>query len=595
MASSLRCPECGSAAVEEDAHYSQSHLVCTDCGCLLSEGLLTTARSEEAFLQAVRYTDSTAEVRKPCRNKLQGMRRVRDLCQILRLRPVLQDSASELYSRAYDHPDFLHLGLDKKEALVGCCVQVSCRQHNWPLTMGTLCSLLHVPPPLFSAVFLQLIKDLQLDIPSLCLHDLVKTHCDGLQLFQNSGRVPAVYVEDKDKLVQRALQLVELAAETWLVTGRHPVPILTAAAYLSWQSLQPVQRLSCSLGRFCRMAGIGLPPPAPQRVREMTGVLATLAAQLPWLPTQTVDARTAVKYAGDVLRHRDLLLRRTLDRAGAEYKCGEGGSSDLQQQLCQAQGDKSGSGHQSQPCQVQGDEGISGHQSQQCRAQGDEGISGHQSQPCQAQGDDGISGHQSQLCQVHSEGNSEVMHVSYEQDGGNNSHQQEPCRVQGDDGNSGVKQWVSQAQGKGSSKLQQQPCQAQGEVGNSRLQPLPCQAQGDKGNNGHQLQPCWAQGDEGSSEVQQWVNRAHPESSSGHQQQSQAREPGASQKHSAPVFLPPCLTQTKRRRFRRESEGSCSGPIVTGEEEISDSEIEQYLRTPDEVAAFQAANAILTQ
>ncbi|XP_078284871.1 transcription factor IIIB 50 kDa subunit [Rhinoraja longicauda] len=549
MAGPLRCPECGSTAVEEDAHYSQSHLVCTDCGYLLSEGSLTTTRSEEAFLQAVRYTDSTAEVRKPCRNKVQGMKRVRDLCQILRVRPVLQDTASELYSRAYDHPDFLHLGLDKKEALVGCCIQVSCRQHNWPLTMGTLCSLLHVPPPLFSAVFLQLTKALQLDIPSLCLHDLVKTHCDGFQLFQSSGRVPDVYVEDKDRVVERALQLVELAAETWLVTGRHPVPILTAAAYLSWQSLQPVHRLSCSLGRFCRLAGIGVPPPAPQRVREITGVLATLAAQLPWLPAQPVNARTAVKYAGDVLQHRHLLLRRTLDRTAAEGKDGPQAGAE-------------GKGGRAEA----GPEGKGGPQAEGKGGRAEAGPEG-KGGPAEGKGGpaEGKGGPQAGAEGKGGEGSSSL--------------QQQSCWVQGD---------------KSSNGHQSQPCQAQGDVDNSRLQPLPCQAQGEEGSSGHQQQVGRAQGEEGSS-VEQWVSQSHRESSSGREQQSQAREPGAIRKHSAPAFLPPCLTQTKRRRSGGESERSCSGPTVTGEEEISDSEIEQYLRTPDEVAAFQAANAILTQ
>ncbi|XP_059823598.1 uncharacterized protein LOC132392949 isoform X2 [Hypanus sabinus] len=179
MAGQTRCPECGSNAVEEDTHYSQSHMVCTECGFLLTEGLLTTTRTEETFLQAVNYTQSTAAAKMPCRNKVQGMRRVRDLCQILRLRPVVQDTAMELYVRAYDHDEFLHVTLEKKEALVGCCIHIACRQHNWPLTMGTLYSLLHVEATLFSTVYLQLVKELQLDIPTLSLKDLVTTHCNG--------------------------------------------------------------------------------------------------------------------------------------------------------------------------------------------------------------------------------------------------------------------------------------------------------------------------------------------------------------------------------------------------------------------------------
>lgn len=68
-----------------------------------------------------------------------------------------------------------------------------------------------------------------------------------------------LYVEDKEKMLSRTLQLVELADETWLVTGRHPLPVITAATFLAWQSLRPSDRLTCSLARFCKLASVDLP------------------------------------------------------------------------------------------------------------------------------------------------------------------------------------------------------------------------------------------------------------------------------------------------------------------------------------------------
>lgn len=46
-----RCPDCGSAELVEDSHYSQSQLVCSDCGCVVTEGVLTTTFSEESNLR----------------------------------------------------------------------------------------------------------------------------------------------------------------------------------------------------------------------------------------------------------------------------------------------------------------------------------------------------------------------------------------------------------------------------------------------------------------------------------------------------------------------------------------------------------------
>eukprot|EP00061_Rhincodon_typus_P014126 g40957.t1 len=221
------------------------------------------------------------------------------------------------------------------------------------------------------------------------------------------------------------MQLVELASETWLVTGRHPVPIITAAAYLAWQSLLPGHRLKCSLGRFCKLVGVRQPPPASQRVKEMLDILVRLASQLAWLVPQQLDAKTVVKYTDDILRHRTLLLKQTLSLAWAENTNAQ---TDLSKQTEMGAGAEGGSGD--------GD--------------GD----GGESVPSLAD------------------------HV----------------------------------------------------------------------------------GDE--------VSR---------------------QKRKTPVFLPPCLNQRKRKKACPEAEASLHTEPTTGEEEISDSEIEQYLRTPEEVAAFKAA------
>lgn len=51
MADRGLCPECGSAALLEDAHYAQQQLVCAACGCVLAEGLLTTTYSDEGQLR----------------------------------------------------------------------------------------------------------------------------------------------------------------------------------------------------------------------------------------------------------------------------------------------------------------------------------------------------------------------------------------------------------------------------------------------------------------------------------------------------------------------------------------------------------------
>ncbi|KFP17440.1 Transcription factor IIIB 50 kDa subunit, partial [Egretta garzetta] len=183
----------------------------------------------------VAYSQSTGQKEQQSRCLQRGIRRVRDLCKVLQLPTVFEETAVSYFQRALQHPSFHLVSLEKKELLGGCCVFVTCRQHNWPLTMGTICSLLYAKQELFASVYLSLQKELGLSVPALSLGDLVKTHLNSFRLFQHAADIPAPFVEDKEKMVTRTMQIVELASETWLVTGRHPVPIVTAAAFLSWQ------------------------------------------------------------------------------------------------------------------------------------------------------------------------------------------------------------------------------------------------------------------------------------------------------------------------------------------------------------------------
>ncbi|NXR43360.1 BRF2 factor, partial [Zosterops hypoxanthus] len=305
-----RCPECGSASLVEDAHYAQQQLVCASCGCVLAEGLLTTTYTDEEHLREVAYSQSTGQKEQLSRCLQRGIRRVQDLCKVLQLPAAFEDTAVSYFQRALQLPAFHLCSLEKKEVLGGCCVLVTCREHNWPLSMGTVCSLLYARQELFASVFLSLQKELQLSVPALSLADLVTTHLSSFRLLQPSANIPAAFLEDRERLLGRTLGLVELSRQAWLVTGRHPLPVLTAAAFLAWQSLRPGPRLCCPLRRFCRLAGVELPPPAHLRLRELLEVLLAMASQLSWLRGFKLDKKTVVKHVGDLLQHRVFLLRK---------------------------------------------------------------------------------------------------------------------------------------------------------------------------------------------------------------------------------------------------------------------------------------------
>lgn len=128
----------------------------------------------------------------------------------------------------------------------------------------------------------------------------------------SSVHVPEELAENHKDLNKRAAALVELAADSWIVTGRRPVPIMMAAIYLAWQSLRPnKQRLKMSLDRFCQMAQVSKLRPALKRIVEIKDVLCKLGQEIPWVG-EAVRPENVVLQVEDILKYRYALLRRAM-------------------------------------------------------------------------------------------------------------------------------------------------------------------------------------------------------------------------------------------------------------------------------------------
>ncbi|MBN3300563.1 transcription factor IIIB 50 kDa subunit [Amia ocellicauda] len=493
MASAHKCPGCGSCNLVDDCLYSQSQLVCADCGAVVSEGLLTTTRSEELQGTDVRYSDSAGVEKQPGRTQIKGLQRVRTICRVLRFPAVVEESALILFEKAYRHPNFLGVSLWKKELLAGCCVLVSCRQHGWPVTMGTISSLLHAEPGMIGGVYLEMVRCLQLQCTSSSLSELVQSHCSSFQL--SAPGVPEQLHENTLQLSKRAASLVELASEAWLVTGRQPVPILTAAIYLAWLSLNPCKaRLRFSLGKFCKLAGVSLPPPTIKRVAELQDALCKLGKELPWLRGTQLEQKTVVRYTEDILKCRTALLRRAMQRLERED-----------------------SGDAVDTVAMENSNVV------------DEKLDNEEPTATSDLAQDTVS----VSAAAGTEDNSEALReVSLAVD--NLCSGRSPADGAADTG-----------------QLTQRP-----------------------------TQPPWG-------DATQIVSKT----TDGTQGGDLAGVATESEKRHHSVFLPPCMTNpSKRRRVEARPE---EGKEVTGDEEISDSEIEGYLRSPQEMRDFAAAQAKL--
>uniref|UniRef100_A0A3Q3A5E9 Transcription factor IIIB 50 kDa subunit n=1 Tax=Kryptolebias marmoratus TaxID=37003 RepID=A0A3Q3A5E9_KRYMA len=283
----LSCPGCGSSNIVDDDLYSQAQLVCADCGFVVSEGVLAD---------------------EPVRGL--GLERVKEISRILRLRGEVEDLALTYFKQAYEHESFIRVSLQRKEVLAGCCVLVSCRQLNWPITVGTVGCLLNADPTLVGGVYQEMLKVLNVEAPTVNITDVIEAHCQEYKI--SSSDVPEEFAEESKDLTKRAVALVELAADSWIVTGRRPLPIMMAAVYLAWQSLKPLKhRLSFSLDKFCQLAKVQKHKPAVTRITELKEALCKLGKEIPWVG-ESVTPGNVVQQVGDILEHRYALLRRAL-------------------------------------------------------------------------------------------------------------------------------------------------------------------------------------------------------------------------------------------------------------------------------------------
>ncbi|KAM6902111.1 transcription factor IIIB 50 kDa subunit [Xenentodon cancila] len=302
-----RCPGCGSSNVVEDDVYAERQLVCTDCGSVVSAGVLA---EDPLGGSDVSYKRSTAVAKRLCANLIKGLERVKEISRLFRVRSDIEELALKYFKQAYEHERFIRVRLERKEVLAGCCVLVSCRQLNWPITMGTVSCLLNADQALVGGVYQQMVKILNIQAPAVTISDIMEGHCQEYKL--SPRQVPEEFSEDSKALTKQAMALVELAADSWIVTGRKPVPIMMSAVYLAWQSLNPSKhRLKLSLDKFCHLAKVEKHKAASKRISELKEVLCKLGKEIPWI-REVATPDNIVQHVGDILQHRYALLRRAL-------------------------------------------------------------------------------------------------------------------------------------------------------------------------------------------------------------------------------------------------------------------------------------------
>ncbi|CAI5768769.1 TFIIB-type domain-containing protein [Podarcis lilfordi] len=280
MSSQKKCPDCGSLEIVEDSHYAQNQLVCA--GFILTEGLLTTTYADEEHLQEVTYSRSTGQNEQTSRCVQREVHRVQNLCKVLRLPSLFEDTAVSYYQQAIKHP---------------CFSLVSRGEEGGACGLLRLCDL---PPA-------QLAPDHGHSLPATLWRQGIV--CKDLSTLPEGTGTGCAYSQLDGYGENPPQQRQNLQVSYGLCAG---MGVLSAWIFKIFQNslgvlTKFVEEKEEQL--FCKLAGMDAPRPAHQRLKELHNILLQMASQLGWLRVLKVDRRSVAKYIGDLLRHRRVLLQ----------------------------------------------------------------------------------------------------------------------------------------------------------------------------------------------------------------------------------------------------------------------------------------------
>jgi len=307
------CPFCNECTLSwEDYGNFQGDCagsrVCTSCGAIVDENYLTADEGIQHNGQAGadRYLQASARERQQynvrcgapsmSRGRRQGLDLTKRIAHFLDCKPSMTAEAVGLFERLYEHPHFRSRRIIAKLAMAACCVYIICRQHNWPVMLADVCSM--VGKSIYAidswkkrilAVFPDLI-----DIRAPDLFELLSARCEKACV--------------SNEVQQTAIAIIKLCRDLWVTEGRKQDNVIIAALFLAWQSEEPACRLKTKLPSFCRSHRLQAGRCATSCVSNMQRLLCRLADKIPWVTASSVSDTTIAFYVKDIINYRNTLI-----------------------------------------------------------------------------------------------------------------------------------------------------------------------------------------------------------------------------------------------------------------------------------------------
>ncbi|XP_060075502.1 transcription factor IIIB 50 kDa subunit-like [Ylistrum balloti] len=293
-----KCLICGENSViqEEDG------AVCMNCGIVHSEQKFVSEGSigyqNPDFLHSeipshARQLKAKREqpIVKRCKAK------VRSLCAKLAFSSEMSGAADALFVRALQCPEFQRMVSYKKNLLSHCCVYITGRQFNFPITIKEFCAITRQSVSDIARLYQKIISKLVIEIQYQSIASLITYHLSD-----------SIFNRECLEMVKDILKLYERKRTS---CSPHRDVTIGLAAYLAWGSMNLMEYRTCRIKDFARQHKFIFTPMWRTRLKELVKILTEVGSHLPWI-SNTTSKYFVVKNLKDILQFQNSLLLKDL-------------------------------------------------------------------------------------------------------------------------------------------------------------------------------------------------------------------------------------------------------------------------------------------
>lgn len=330
---------------QEEESDQPGLLVCTQCGKVApgySQGILRHDNSQTlgqsnpdaSFIDCNRPPKSILSEKSKRGNSFgQILSKSRRECLLtleritsfMKFTPAMKQQARNYVFEAIQSDQFRFKKAKIKDILTGVCVYRTMVDNKGGDIVTDICRVIPCERKEFVKVYFQYQKkfphnrQIQEEASSTESSMMVKGTEEMVLTVLRSLRMESQV--DKQSLINKTIDILSLVNDLHGMSGKSPVHVIIAAAFISWKSMDCKKRKNKSFRDFCKThPGFAFKDIIPlrqktscfnntvsQRIKEIQADLVGLSKKLPWLIHTKIDTKDVVFHLDDIMKYRRTL------------------------------------------------------------------------------------------------------------------------------------------------------------------------------------------------------------------------------------------------------------------------------------------------